>query len=860
MGMSLHAILKELSSDHNFQLDYDRSLFRKTIVPGKFFKDEPLDNVLNVLFDDYEVYFHLSRNNILVIRDKEIKIEEETNPVSFNFSLTGKIADSNSGETLPFATIVIKSTGKGTISNVDGFFTLLDVPSDTSALIVQYMGYYTREYHLSPSDLNGEFKIELDPEVTNLEEITVLGQKEHMIKASDQISKISVSPKQLSVLPSIGEKDIFRSLQMLPGISATNETSAGLYVRGGTPDQNLVLFDGFTVYHVDHFYGFFSAFNANAVKDVQLYKGGFGSNYGGRLSSVVDLTGKTGNINGFSMTGGVSALSANVAIESPLGDKGSFIFTARRSYTDIIKSSLYNNIFDLYNNGDESDQPIAGRGRAGSSRFGSQTAVEPAFFFHDLNAKFSYRPSGKDIVSFSVYNGKDNLDESSDFEGQGFGPANATIDNSSTDLTQWGNWGSSLKWGHQWNERLYSNTVLAYSNYFSDRDLYSTTQVTRSDSTFTLNTGTVEDNDLNDLTLRTDLEYLLNPDHTISFGLQSTLNKIDYNLTLNDTLRVLNRKDRGISNALYIQNRWTPNDKLTITGGLRGTYFDVTGKNYLEPRLSASYMLTDRLKLKGAWGKYYQFVNRVVREDLTEGSRDFWLLADDESVKVGSSLHYIAGISYEINDFLFDVELYRKEMTGLSEYSFRFANPRQGYDELFYDGSGYSRGVELLAQKKFGKYTGWLGYTLSEVIHEFPGISETPYPALHDQTHEFKSVNSWRLGDWSLSATWVFATGKPYTAPLGGYELTYIDGNTQSYVSVGEKNSFRLPDYHRMDVSFTRTMDLGNGKGDVGLSIFNLYGRSNVWYRTFDIIEDEVVSTDVQTIGFTPNLFFNFKF
>ncbi|MDN5202408.1 TonB-dependent receptor [Fulvivirgaceae bacterium BMA10] len=865
MGKTLINILDELSAQYQLTLDYDKKDIQNRVMTAQFFNDEPIENVLSKLLEGQEVHFTIAGDRKIIIRKISEVLIKTYDPSKFNFTLTGKVKDRVSGETLPFANIWVKSTQKGTSTNQDGFFTLLNVPSDTSTIIIQYMGYLTKELRLYPDLLSGPLVVEINPISAELEEVVITDRKEHIMRASEGISTISISPAQLTALPSLGEKDIFRSLQLLPGISATNETSSGLYVRGGTPDQNLVLFDGFTVYHVDHFYGFFSTFNANAVKDVQLYKGGFGAKYGGRTSSVVSLTGKEGNTHKFSLSAGISAISANATLEMPFADgKGSFLFAGRRSYTDIIKSGLYNDIFDLFNEDeDNGNGGFVGRGGGRGGRF-AQTTIEPAFFFHDLNTKISFRPSSKDIISLSFYNGQDNLDESNDLNSDNLGGnfgGNFQFQNSTTDITKWGNVGSSLKWGRQWNDRLYSNIVLAYSNYFSDRDLFSETEITRSDSVFNVIRGTVEDNDLKDFTLRLDNEYLLNEQHSLNFGTQITSNNIDYNLALNDTLNVLNRNDEGLVTAFYIQDSWKPTPQLTIVPGIRVSYYDVTEQSYFEPRLSASYQLNDKIKLKGAWGKYYQFVNRIVREDVTQGSRDFWLLANDITNPVSSSIHYIAGVSYETEDFLFDVEAYHKEMDGLSEYSLRFSGPRsRGFDELFFEGSGYARGIEFLLQKKFGKFTGWVGYTLGEVIHEFPELANEPFHALHDQTHEFKIVNSFRLGNWTFAGTWVYATGKPYTAPIGGYELTLLDGTTSNYNSVGSKNSLRLPDYHRMDVSVTNNFKMGQATAEVGLSVFNLYNHTNVWYKTFEIIEDDVITTDVNTVGFTPNIFFNIKF
>jgi len=644
-----------------------------------------------------------------------------------------------------------------------------------------------------------------------------------------------------------------------------------LFVRGGTPDQNLNLLDGFTVYHVDHFYGFFSAFNANAIKDVQLYKGGFESKFGGRISSVVDLTGKTGNTQEFSGSAGISAISANLALEIPFAkNRGSIFFAGRRSYTDIIKSGLYNDIFDLYNQEPANNtQQAPGGGPAGRGGNGGRVAqaeVEPSFFFHDINGKISYRPSDKDIIAISVYNGADNLDNSRDVNSNnlGFGGGqngDVAFVNSTNDLTIWGNWGTSLKWGRQWNSKWYTNSILAYSNYFSQRDLISRSEITRDDSTTIRNQGTIEDNNLKDITLKIDNEYLLNNSNQLEFGLQITNNDISYNLTRNDTIDILDRKDKGTTYSIYAQDRWTPLKRLSLIPGIRVNYYDVTEQVYYEPRFTATYKVAPKINLKGAWGKYYQFATRIIREDLSQGSRDFWLLANGESNPVSSSIQYIGGISYETEKYLFDVEAYYKDLSGLSEYTLRFAGPRsREYNELFYQGTGYSKGVEFLAQKKAGNYTGWISYTLGQVMYDFPELADDPYPALHDQTHEFKIVNSLSVGRWDLAATWVYATGKPYTSPVGTYEVTLLDGNTESYVSIGEKNAFRLPDYQRMDISASYNFFLGKAKTQLGLSIFNLYNHTNIWYKNFEIIEGDMVAIDVTTLGITPNVFFNVKF
>ncbi|MFC2123762.1 TonB-dependent receptor domain-containing protein [Bacteroidota bacterium] len=865
---NLEGILLDLAKSYKFRLDYDKEVLPKGDVSTRIYIKKPLSEVLQDLFSGTGLFYEFERHNILVVKGTapEETVEVVFKPTRQNFSLTGKVIEERSGESLPFATVMIKSNRKGTTTNQDGFFSLPQVPTDTSTLVFHYMGFTTLNLKLTPNLISDLLVIEMESADTQLEEVVISAKAEKMIKASESVSKIILSPTQVSKLPKVGETDIFRSLQLLPGVSGTNETSSGLYVRGGTPDQNLVLLDGFTVYHVDHFYGFFSAFNADAIKDVQFYKGGFESIYGGRISSVVDLTGKTGNTRKFSLSGGISALSVNATAEIPFGnEKGSILLSARRSYTDIIKSGLYNDINDLFKNEETQTGPMPGGGGMGGFRNFSQQTVEPAFYFYDLNAKASYWLTKKDIISFSLYNGQDNLDNSNEFNdtfnfGQ-TGTANTrTVANETTDLLKWGNWGSSLQWGHQWSGNIFTDLTMAYSNYYSKRDRYSTSSITREDTVTSRIMGSRENNDLNDIMIRFNNSFNLNNSNLIEFGIQTNLIKSDYELTRNDTINILDRKDEGNTFALYLQDTWSPGSRLTITPGIRSTYYNTTDQFYWEPRISAVYHFIDRFKIKGAWGQYYQFTNRIVREDITEGSRDFWLMADDNEIPVSSATHYIAGLSYETKNFLFDVEGFYKPMEGLTEYSLRFANPRRGYEELFFQGSGYAKGVEFLVQKKAGQYTGWLGYTLSKVEHTFEEISENSYPAIHDQTHEFKSVNLYTIGQWDFGATWIYATGKPYTAPVGGYELTLLDGNTNSYISIGEKNSLRLPDYHRLDVSATYNFNLGRGKAQAGLSIFNLYNRQNVWYKTFEVLEDELIVTDINTLGITPNFFVNIKF
>lgn len=797
--------------------------------------------------------FAIYYENNLELHLYDGKFEQDLTTVS------GVVKDKESGETLPFANVFVKDTNIGTTTNADGFFTLFDIPSETSTIQVQYLGYKVETLVLTPEMVKDKITILLMPDNNQLDEVVVSNDSgQQIVKMNKSVSQISLSPKKLASIPNLGEKDIFRAIQLLPGVSGTNESSSGLYVRGGTPDQNLVLLDGFTVYHVDHFYGFFSAFNSGALKDIQLFKGGFPAEYGGRISSVMDLTGKTGNSNKLSLSAGLSLVSANATVEIPIGEKANLLIAGRRSYTDILKSGLYNSIFDLYNDSNQTN----GNNLPNFNGF-QQNQTQPSFYFYDLNTKFSYKPSDKDIISVSVYNGEDNLDSSRENQNTfGSGTEERTINSDIEDLLNWGNWGSSVRWARQWSDKLYTNVVGAYSNYFSQRKRINDISIQLADSTNTNKSGLVEDNNLKDFTLRIHNEYKVNSKHSLEFGGQLTMNEVEYNYILNDSITVIDQKDKGLLKTAYLQDKWSPTEKLNIVGGIRATHFDVTDQIYYEPRLSVSYKVNDKVKFKGAWGKYYQFVNRIVREDVTQGSRDFWLLANKENSPISFSQHFILGTSYEVDDWLFDVEFFEKEMTGLTEFSLRFQSAlgTDPNDQLFFEGTGISRGVDFLIQKKVGKYTGWLGYTLSEVVHTFPDLSNNPFYSLNDQRHEFKIVNVLKAGRWDLGATWVYGSGKPYTAPNGLYTITLLDGTETEYVSIGEKNGLRIDPYHRLDLSATYNFNLGSGKGEMGLSIFNLYNKTNTWYNEFEVLDNQVTETNVNYIGFTPSLFFNVSF
>ncbi|MEN8152933.1 MAG: TonB-dependent receptor [Acidobacteriota bacterium] len=726
-------------------------------------------------------------------------------------------------------------------------------------------------------------------------EIIVTQKPPELMKSSENIGVVSIKPAQISKMPSLGENDIFRSMQLMPGISASNESSSGLFVRGGKPDENLILYDGMTIYHVDHFFGVFSAFNSNAIEEVELFKGGFGSKYGGRISSVMELTGKSGNEESIKFGGGINFLSFNGFAEIPLGDKGSIFVAGRRSF----QSPLYNSIFKKYNDNSATLQNPNNPGGS-SGRFGAMFDYEPESFFYDLNAKALFKPSEKDILYLSFYNGMDDLDNSRDIEITSFMAERAAergfnidVQGAYVDFTKWGNTGLSLNWQRQWNDRFSSNMIFAYSNYFNDKEMNSSMKIKRSsdneetesdeeDTIRNIERISNEENKLKDLTFKFGNIWDIGINNQLEFGFQITGNSIDYNYSATnfrapdesddsenniEPINILDINNAGDQYSLYIQDKFKLFNLLNFTAGIRATKYTLTDETFLEPRLSLIIDVSEKIKIKGAWGKYHQFANNIVREDIMQGDKNFWVMSDGVTIPISYAAHLIVGISYETENYLFDIEAYHKDLEDLSEFSLRIAPTDEGidYDQFFYKGTGIVDGVEMLLQKKFGKFTGWLCYTLGRVEYLFPEFGDDPFPASHDVTHEFKLAGNFKYKKWTFSGTWIYASGKPYTEPVSGYqEVIHHEESDRDIVTniieYGPKNGARLPAYHRLDLSATFDFKIKNFNFSTGLSVFNVYNHKNIWRKEFDIAEDELISTDITYLGITPSLFLKIRF
>lgn len=686
-----------------------------------------------------------------------------------------------------------------------------------------------------------------------------------MLSASTEAGKVTLEPEQVSALPSLGASDIFRALQWLPGVSS-NETSSGLFVRGGTPDQNLVDLDGFTVFSVDHLFGYFSAFNMDAIDSVDLSKGAYEARFGGRLASLTEIRAKSRPQRVQGMVGG-SALSVDGVFQLPIGSRASVMVAHRRSF----QSPLYDRILGLVS----TDTGPAPPGRGG--RFATVFNSQPTSGFDDSNGRFEWQPTTRDRFSVSTYIGHDEVDNSRELQlptqfldqlaarGLSF-----SGDFKITDVREYRNTGASVRWNRDWSDLFRMSLTVGRSDY--------DTITQRSSNVGGRQGGSGELNVVDDTTVTLSAPITFNASHELTLGAQRTANRVVFEFANNlagtagpngaqigALASQLNRSTTGTTTSAFVQHRMMLGNRLIAMPGLRVTQFSETDGRYIEPRLTATWLATDRLRVKGAWGRYNQFVNRLIREDVFQGNREFWALSDDTTVPVAASTNASVGAAYQTNSLLLDAEVFSRDIGNLPQLAPRLTGSTDSVDlnSFFYTGSGRSKGVELLTQMRKGRHSGWASYTLSRVTYDFPELSE-PFPADQDRTHELKLVDIVSLGGWTASATWVLSSGTPYTEPAGVEPVTFegpMGSVTFERIVIGDKNAARLPTYHRLDLALNHVWQLSaNRSATLGVTAFNAYDRANVWYREYTSIEGEIVENNIGLMPRTFNAFLSIKF
>lgn len=750
------------------------------------------------------------------------------------FTISGIVTDSGTGETLIGASV--KLTGLTTIgagTNAYGFYSL-SATEGIYELSISFIGYKTLKQSITISrNIRQNFVLSED---NQLEEVVISAEKKNDNVSSPQMGLQRINIREINNVPVLlGERDVLKTLQLLPGIKSAGEGNSGFYVRGGSTDQNLILLDEAPVYNASHLLGFFSTFNSDAIKDVSVYKGGMPAQYGGRLASVLDIKMNDGNRKDYTAEGGIGLISSRLKVEGPIvKDKGSFMISARRTYLDAFLAL-------------SSDSSINGN----------------TLYFYDVNAKANYQLNDKNTLYLSGYFGRDKLGISEAF---GF---------------NWGNATFTLRWNHLYSDRLFSNTSLIYSNYNY------VIQNFMEDNDFQVNSS------IKDFNLKQDFEYSLSSSHSLKFGVNAIHHTIaPGKLTASESSSVNattyeNRK--GLELAAYLSDEWAVSNRMNLVYGLRLSGFSLLGpgnfktydaegnttsttsykarevvENYfnLEPRISASYQLTPSSSLKTAYTRNIQNIHLMSNSTSTSPTDLYIMNSNNVKPEIADQIATGYFKNFSDNNYEFSAELYYKWMQNQIEY--RSGTDLRGNgnveaDLLYGDGRAY--GIELFLKKRFGKFNGWIGYTWSRTQRQFDAINEGKwFYAKQDRTHDLSLVGIYKAGSrWTLSSVFVYNTGNAVTYPSGKYQ---INGRTAFYYT--EKNGYRTPAYHRLDLSATLEGKPGRKlQSSWSFGIYNVYNRHNAFSIDFKDNPDDVSTTQVvrtTLFGIIPSVTWNFKF
>ena len=767
-----------------------------------------------------------------------------------NKTISGYIIDAKSGEYIPHANIYVKDSYLGTMSDEYGFFNISGNIDKADTLIISYIGYHPLKIVNNVNDDANYY--EIMPKILGVETINIFGEKIEFLQRSSSHGELAFSPRHITNLPNIGESDVFRSLQLLPGIQMGNSGFAGLFIRGGTPDQNRIILDGMTVYQVDHFFGFFSSINSNIVKDVQIYKSSFPAKFGGGISSIIDITGKSGSTKKQKLDLFTNMLSAGFTYQKPLSKRGSLILSARRSFTDQYQTKLYDKIHDFLISG--SGLNIGSELPSDSLSYSSQYL--PNFYFYDINGKFTYLPTEKDIISISFYEGRDYLGEEKTFD---FPSDTIGVDQVKTnERTRWGNNGLSGRWLHRWSEKLTTQLFLSDTKYLSNHLLNSYWSL---DTSITPVYLSKDKNQIIDQTSRINVTYNTGKNHLIELGLAKTIYTTDYSLDLGDSIIFINEKIKGSLIEGYVQDRWIVSPNMELLLGLRSEKFSKGNTIFIDPRLSASYHISDRLSLKVSGSRAHQFLNRFSNDVITNGSKFVWLIPNKHMEPMGS-IQKNFGIEYDSPDIFFGFDLYNKNVSNVSDFS-QFVFPIDVYSEvsnnLTFQGEGKSNGFELFFHKKKGKLKGWASYNYGTIQCKFPELNGGEvFLADHDRTHEIKSALISSIGKWTLTITGLISSGRVFTPNNNLMIRENENANYTLQAEPGTKNSKRLPIVQRIDLSLNRSIYFMEKNIDIGISIFNVFNRKNISHRSYNLFIDPFISTDVIMLGFTPTISMKF--
>lgn len=754
-----------------------------------------------------------------------------------NFTISGNMTDGETGEDLIGATVsVLELPGTGTSANAYGFYSLT-LEKGEYTLVYEFIGL-EKELRKVILDKPLAIDVELGQGSIKIEEVVIKAEREDGNVTETKMSVTKLDPKDIATVPVIfGEKDIIKTLQLTPGVKTAGEGNSGFYVRGGGIDQNLILLDEAPVYNASHLLGFFSVFNSDAIKDVTLYKGGIPAEYGGRASSVMDIKMKDGNSKRLGVSGGIGLISSRLTVEAPIvKDKGSFMISGRRTYADVFLGLATN-----------------------------EALKNSTLYFYDLNAKANYKITKKDRLYLSGYFGRDIFG----FNNNQFG-------------FDWGNTTGTLRWNHLFNEKLFSNTSLIFSDYD-----YKFNISFSEEASFAVSSG------IQDWNLKQDFSWFPNPKNTVKFGFNAIYHTFLPGSIETDENSIFNSEmipeQYALEGAAYVQNEQKFNDVFSLNYGLRYAAFNQIGpgtvKTYtddgevtseetfedlesikyyggLEPRIAAKVQLDKSSSLKLSYTRNYQFVH-LLSNSTTTTPTDVWV-PSSANVRPQISDQVALGYFRNLfdNNYELSVETYYKTLQNQIDYkngADLILNP-DVESELVY-GEGYAYGAEFYLRKRKGKFTGWISYTIGRTLRKFAEINNGEYfPARQDRIHDLSVVGIYNITPrWNVSGTFVFYTGDAATFPSGRYELEGI--NVPYYT---ERNGYRFPSYNRADLGVTYISSKSKRfESSWNLSVYNVYGRQNPFtidFRQSEENPNENEAFQIALFRWIPSLSYNFKF
>lgn len=764
------------------------------------------------------------------------------------YTISGYVKDNSNGEALIGVSVYLKENSVGVTTNTYGFFSLT-VPAGTYTLVASSIGFKTNSQSIT-LDKNISLDIELAKNDITVGPVTITDDKSREKIESSQMSSVVLTIEEIKKLPAfMGEVDILKSISLLPGVQSAGEGNTGFYVRGGGPDQNLILLDGAPVYNASHLFGFFSVFNGDAIKSVELIKGGMPAQYGGRLSSVLDISMKEGNNKKFEVDGGIGLIASRLTVQGPIKkNKVSFIVSGRRTYADLIAKPFI-----------RKDSPLAGSG----------------YYFYDVNAKINWIIGPKDRIFLSGYFGRDKFT----FKNQS-GSFDAGI--------KWGNATATARWNHLYNSKLFSNLTFIFTDYNFTFD------GSQSEFNFGLNSG------VRDYGVKLDFNYYPTPKHTVRIGAEYTNHRytpssFTFSSSFGDILP--NEPIRMHTNeaAIYIGDDWEVNKLFRVNAGVRVSYFAFNGpftryeKNEFgqtvdtiqykpwqritdyvraEPRLSMRVKAHENIAIKASYTQNYQYTQLVSRANVSL-PLDVWLPTTEltkpqfsQQVAVGYFHNFLGGMIET------SVEGYYKDMRNLVEFA-DGADPAQAIndniDHTLVQGRGESYGMEVFVKKAKGKFQGWVGYTLAWANRIFPDLNNgMSFPAKYDRRHDLSIVATYDLNyRWQFGGIFVYASGNTLTIPS---QLYFYQGDL--ITEYGPRNDYRFPAYHRLDVSVTYVTSKPEKrfKSSLTLSVYNVYSRQNPYFIYYDRegnLADgtfQLKAKQVSLFPVIPSLTWNFKY